>query len=81
MWVCLTVMMGMSFVFMIAVCFELHPTEIRVYANDELVNLTKYAFEIQRDLRFNECIDGCVPSENMTDNCYSYCADYYEGFD
>lgn len=80
-WVCLTVIVCMTFFFVIALSYSLHPTEIRFYANDNLVNVTNSALELQKDLRFNECIESCIPDKELLNNCYTYCMRYYDGAD
>lgn len=68
------------FSFIVAMTYALHPTEIRLFANDQMVATAQGLTKQLTDDKFNECLAVCKPID--TDNafdCYQSCWGYYYG--
>jgi len=73
-WVCLLIALLFTYGFITAQVYAWHPTEIRIYANDEMVATAKEVFKQMEIDGFNECIINC--NENL--DCYNFCTEYYK---
>ena len=61
--------------FVVSMTYALHPTEIHLYANEEMVATTEGVIQIQRDQSFNDCLIECEKSNEIS--CRNGCMDYY----
>ena len=67
--------------FIISMTYALHPTELRIYANDEMVVASGNLLQTQRDNYYNDCMYNCIYlrlNETQTQDCLYSCEKHYD---
>lgn len=76
------VLLSITGVFLIvSMTYALHPTEIHIFANKEMVATTEGMISIQRNQNFNDCFVKCEESNEIScrNGCLEYYSQYQEG--
>ena len=63
-WLIGLVGLGLTYVFILGMSYSLTPTEIQIYANDEMVATSDNVLELSKDKSFNECQEQCIDVVN-----------------
>jgi hypothetical protein len=72
-WVIFVVFIISTYIFIIAMSYSIHPTEIRLYANDQMVATSQGLVEQLKITGFNTCHSNC-----KTEECYWSCENFYD---
>jgi len=76
-WICLIPIVLGVLSFIVCMTYALHPTEIRIFANNEMVATSSNIMQIQRDSDYNECSNNCVHNYIYDTNCLDGCDIHY----
>jgi hypothetical protein len=81
-WVCMIPMVLGLLSFIVCMTYALHPMEIHIYANDEMVATSKEIVQMQRDVNFNGCLELCINNSDVNHpiaypDCLKSCNEYY----
>lgn len=82
-WVCIVFMSAIGVIFIVSMTYALHPTEIHLYANKEMVATTQGLTKQLSEENFNECANNCptIPAGDgrmLVQDCWKMCLEYYD---
>lgn len=73
-WLFVVIMSIVTVFLIVAESYAFHPTEIRLYANDQMVATAQGLTQQLEDQKFNDCVNNC---KGASDECYFTCYDHY----